>query len=129
EIAELRCAGFAVSAGDNALRPGIAPVTARLETDRLRVVKGCCPNLLREASLYRYSEDRTDRRSESPVDEHNHALAALRYLVSAIDARQMARLKGKETAREPAAEQPAPAKKAERKWLSVRNEFLWRRLI
>src|SRR5262249_56482729 len=103
EIAELRCAGFAVSAGDNALRPGIAPVTARLETDRLRIVPGCCPNLLREASLYRYSEDRTDRRSETPVDEHNHALAALRYLWSAIDARQMARMKGKCAASENAA--------------------------
>jgi hypothetical protein len=129
EIAELRCAGFHVSAGDNSLRPGIGAVTARLETDRLRIVQGCCANLRREASLYRYSEDRTDRRSETPVDEHNHALAALRYLVSAIDARQMARLKGKETARETVAEEPARAKKPERKWLSVRNEWLWRRLF
>src|SRR5262249_52817641 len=110
EIAELRCAGFAVSAGDNALRPGIAPVTARLETDRLRIVPGCCPNLLREASLYRYSEDRTDRRSEAPVDEHNHALAALRYLVSAIDARQMARLNGKTEAGEAAGGDKAKAR-------------------
>src|SRR5262249_60555173 len=54
-------------------------------------------------SLYRYSDDRTDRRSETPVDEHNHALAALRYLVSAIDARQMARMKGKCAASENAA--------------------------
>src|SRR5262245_9180331 len=28
--------------------------------------------------VYRYSQDRTDRRAETPVDEHNHALAALR---------------------------------------------------
>src|SRR5262249_24098479 len=111
EIAELRCAGFHISAGDNALRPGIAAVTARLETDRLRICPGCCPNPLREASLYRYSEDPTDRRSETPVDEHNHALAALRYLVSAIDARQMARLNGKTEAGEASAEDTAKARK------------------
>jgi hypothetical protein len=60
-----------------------------LETDRLKIVAGACPNLLREASLYRYSDDRTDRRPETPLDEHNHALDALRYLVSMIDHRQM----------------------------------------
>src|SRR6266513_387863 len=35
ERAELRCAGFVVHAGDNALRPGIAAVTARLENGTL----------------------------------------------------------------------------------------------
>jgi hypothetical protein len=87
----LRCAGFTVRAGDNALRPGIAAVSARLENGTLRVVAGCCPNLLSEASLYRYSDDPRDRRAEVPVDEHNHALAALRYLISRLDAHQMAR--------------------------------------
>jgi hypothetical protein len=53
-------------------------VTARPETDRLKIFAGACHNLLREASLYRCSDDRTDRRSENPVDEHNHALDALR---------------------------------------------------
>ena len=40
---ELRCAGFCVREGNNAVRPGIAAVTARLEDGRLRVVAGCCP--------------------------------------------------------------------------------------
>src|SRR5262249_32777234 len=40
EIAELRCAGFAVRRGDNALRPGIAAVSARLGDGSLRVVEG-----------------------------------------------------------------------------------------
>jgi len=129
DINELHCAGFAISAGDNAIRPGIAAITARLEAGRLRVVEGACPNLLREAGLYRYSEDRTDRRSESPVDEHNRALDALRYLVSVIDARQMARMKGKGGAGEPAAEGAGEAKKPEKKWLSYRNERLWTRIF
>jgi hypothetical protein len=129
DINELHCAGFTISRGDNPIRPGIAAVTARLETDRLRVAQGACPNLLREASLYRYSEDRADRRSETPVDEHNHALDALRYLVSAIDARQMARMKGKGGAGEPATEAVEKVKKPEKTWLSLRNEALWTRIF
>ena len=95
DIDELNYAGFVVSAGINDIRPGIAAVTARPETDCLKIAAGACPNLLRERSLYRYSDDRTDRRSENPVDDHNHALDALRYLVSKIDQRQMARFMGK----------------------------------
>ena len=60
EIAELRCAGFAVSAGDNSLRLGIAAVAARLDNGTLKVLAGACPSLLREASLYRYSDDPAD---------------------------------------------------------------------
>jgi hypothetical protein len=59
---ELRCAGLVVREGANALRPGIAAVTARLESGTLRVVEGRCPNLLAEAGLYRYSDDPRGRR-------------------------------------------------------------------
>jgi hypothetical protein len=91
ERSELRCAGFTVREGNNALRPGIGAVSARLENGTLRVLEGRCPNLLAEAGLYRYSDDERDGHAEVPVDEHNHALAALRYLISRIDARHMAR--------------------------------------
>jgi len=86
ERSELRCAGFEVRKGDNALRSGIAAVSARIEDGTLRVVEGCCRNLLAEAELYRYSDEEDDRLAETPKDDHNHALAALRYLVSKIDA-------------------------------------------
>ena len=62
------------------------------------------------------------------MDEHNHALDALRYLVSAIDARQMARMKGKSGVGETAAEEAGKAKRPEKKWLSLRNEALWTRI-
>jgi hypothetical protein len=75
-----------------------------LETDCLRIVQGACSNLLREASLYRYCEDPTDCRSEAAADDHNHALDALRYVVSGIDGQQMARMKGKARAGDPATE-------------------------
>jgi hypothetical protein len=130
ERCELRCAGFVVRAGDNALRPGIAAVSARLESGRLRVVAGCCPNLLSEASLYRYSDDPNDRRAEVPVDENNHALAALRYLISRLDAHQMARNRhGPRTTDAPDSDAASnPAARRVRPWLRLDNEALWTHL-
>jgi hypothetical protein len=91
ERAELRCAGFVVHAGNNDLRSGIAAVSARIEDGTLRVVKGACPNLLAEAVRYRYGEGPAGQGGEAPMDEHNHALAALRYLITRLDERRQAR--------------------------------------
>jgi hypothetical protein len=121
EISELRCAGFTVSKGGAAIAPGIAAVTARIQTGRLRIIQGTCPNLLDEAGKYRYSNDPRDRNAEVPIDQHNHALGALRYLVSRIDARKMARPLPESPRREPA---PEPAKN-ENNWLRIDNEALW----
>ncbi len=134
EREELRCANFKVREGNNALRPGIAAVSARVADDALRVVAGCCPNLLREAGLYCYGPDPAERRSEVPVDRDNHALAALRYLISRLDEHRMARHRPTPAAAEapaaPAADgvaAPPPAKpvKPKPRWLSIYNEFLW----
>jgi hypothetical protein len=109
EIAEMRAAGLVVRPGDNALRPGIAAVSARLATGRLRVVRNACPALLREAGLYRYpSAAERVRDGENPVDEHNHALAALRYLVAGLDTRFLARLRRQGPQPEESSK-PAPA--------------------
>jgi hypothetical protein len=99
EIHELRLAGFTVRRGVNDIRAGIAAVTARIETDRLRIHAKQCPNLLREAALYRYPTHKDGTAAtEKPIDEHNHALAALRYLVSQLDRRIMAKFRGTATA-------------------------------
>jgi hypothetical protein len=121
ERCELRCAGFTVLAGDNSMRTGVAAVSARLQSGRLRVVKGSCPNLLAEAALYRYSDEAQERRAEVPVDEHNHALAALRYLISRLDQRHMAR--------EAPPTAPPPTPPARKRWLRYDNEALWTRLF
>jgi hypothetical protein len=107
EIAELRAGGLAVRRGDNDIRLGIAAVSARLRTGRLKVLGRACPNLLAEARLYRYPTA-AERAlcGENPVDEHNHALAALRYLISRLDARFIARLRRRPTPEEP--DVPAP---------------------
>jgi hypothetical protein len=39
---------------------------------------------LHEAERYRYGDAPADSRAEAPVDEHNHALTALRYLTSRL---------------------------------------------
>ena len=92
DISELRFANFKVRKGNNAIALGIAAVNARLADGRLRILDGACPNLLMEAGLYRYESDsKSSHRGETPADEYNHALGALRYLVSRLDARKMAR--------------------------------------
>ena len=93
EIRALRSAGLVVRPAVNAIRPGIAAVSARLQTGRLRVLRSACPHLLREATLYRYPSGNEADRGENPVDADNHALAALRYLVAGLDARFLARFR------------------------------------
>jgi hypothetical protein len=94
EIEELRRAGLRVRKGANEIQAGIAAVTARLSTGRLRIVRSACPNLFAEAQLYRYGQPPiSGMASEVPVDAHNHALAALRYLVGQLDVGFLARLR------------------------------------
>jgi hypothetical protein len=121
--AELLCAGFQVRRGVNRLRPGIAAVTARLENGGLRIQAGSCPNLLAEAQLYRY-DDQPAGRAESPLDEHNHALDALRYLICGLDARRLAR-----GSAAPAGDGPAPRRPEPKPWLRLDNEALWTPLL
>ena len=103
----------------NKLRPGIAAVSARLQSNALRIQAGRCPNLLAEAQLYRYDDTR-EGEGESPLDRHNHALDALRYLIYAVDARHLA------GPRPPPAEAPDPKPAPKQKpWLRYDNEALW----
>ena len=120
ERCELHWAGFTVREGNNAIRQGVAAVTARLENGTLKVVEGACANLLAEASLYRWDESGRGR-AETPVDEHNHALAALRYLVSGLDGNGA--VWRREHAAAARAARPKPAS-----WLDPKKEWLWTRL-
>jgi hypothetical protein len=130
ERAELRCADFKVREGVNALRVGIAAVSARLENESLRIVQGSCPNLLAEAGLYRYSDHPADRCAEVPVDDHNHALAALRYLIGSLDRRRMARIPKPRAPQAPLSTEtlespPKPKPKPKPWWLD--NDKIWMR--
>ena len=121
EIAELRCAGFHVHRGNNALRPGIAAVSARVENGTLKVVQDRCPNLLAEAALYRY-DSANKKCAETPLDAHNHALAALRYLISKLDHHRMA---GNPNVAAAPTEQRPPARRERTYQEMVEDERLW----
>jgi hypothetical protein len=93
EILELKAAGLTITRGDNDENPGIAAVRARVETGTLKVLDGACPNLLAESKQYRY-DPRAGEHGQKVLKEYDHALDALRYLVSRIDYLRMARRKG-----------------------------------
>lgn len=81
EITQLRTGGFTIKRSINDIAAGITVVRMLIETGRLKVCGWRCPNLMSEAQLYRYAtQDEGRNPGEVPVDEHNHALAALRYL-------------------------------------------------
>ena len=75
---------------------------ARLASGKLKVLAGRCPNLLAEAELYRFSDAPDERDNETPLSAHNHALDALRYLITRLDAHKMA-----QQARDPPSEPAA----------------------
>lgn len=133
ERQELVVAGLTVRKGDNDIRAGIAGVSARIATGRLRVCEQTCPNLVRESRLYRYPDDQEKAyMGEKPIDKDNHALAALRYLVSRLDARFMARFRKRgndatpeELAAEEKEEQEQIKAKGSKPWLRLDNDELW----
>jgi hypothetical protein len=61
------------------------------------------PESAREGKLYRYPtpQERVVI-GERPIDENNHALGALRYLITRLDARFIAKLRSKAPAQGPA---------------------------
>ncbi len=133
EIEELRAAGLIVRRADNDIRAGISAVTARLRTGRLKVCASSCPNLVRESRLYRYpTQEERAYLGENPIDSDNHALAALRYLISRLDGRFLARFRKKssdplEVSRSVPDDRPADnrSSKPARPWLRLDNEELW----
>jgi hypothetical protein len=138
EIAEFRRAGLKILRGDNGIQAGIAAVHARLRTGRLRVLRSTCPNLLAEAKLYRYpksgisnsssesgSTDVGFTGSEAPIDQYNHALAALRYLVSRLDVGFLARFRRRSDEKSDARVPDASGEIASRRSLRLNDDQLW----
>jgi hypothetical protein len=129
EIEQLICGGFTVGRGKNDLRQGIAAVSARIEDGTLKILPGRCPNLLAEADLYRYSTAAEDKKAETPVDDNNHALAALRYLISQLDRGRLGRRNRQVTAQQEKEDKEKKLEAAQKEWLSVTNEALWTRVF
>jgi hypothetical protein len=62
---------------------------------------------------------RAERRAENPVDENNHALAALRYLISRLDARHMVKRPPDERYLAPRPSRPSIDEDDERWWIPL----------
>jgi hypothetical protein len=126
DITELIGGGFTVGRGKNDLRQGIAAVSARLEDGTLKILPGRCPNLLHEAELYRYSTEPEARKAETPEDNNNHALAALRYLISRLDTGKLGRRPRPASAQQEKEDKKARLNAAQKKWMRWTNPALWR---
>lgn len=127
ERAELRRADFTILQGTNAIRPGIAAVAARIQSGRLRVLAGQCPNLVLESGMYRY--DPRLPGAESPIDAYNHAMDALRYLIYGLDALRLVRPRRAAAAEKQSVSETsaalAPPDSEPKPWLRPDNEALW----
>jgi len=113
EIEEFRAAGHTIRKGHNDIRLGIAAITARLRSGRLKVNFLRCQQLCAEAKLYRYP-NASERAviGENPIDENNHALGALRYLISRLDSRFIGKLRKTMTTEGPIEDDPQEAQEA-----------------
>lgn len=89
-IADMTAYGLALHPANNDIDLGIIAVTERIKTQRLRVCSRICHHTIDEASKYRYpNEEDTSALStlhnEKPIDDNNHAMDAIRYLIRGLD--------------------------------------------
>ena len=107
-------AGHEALQGTNDIRGGIARVREWLALGLIKIMPGACPNLLEEAQRYRYDTDPRHSRAELPVDEYNHGMAALRYLIMGLP-RPKGRLE----------EKTATAEEKQAAEIQARRRYLW----
>jgi len=89
-ILKLRRGGHRIKKAKKAIHAGIEAVNSRILTGRLKIVKNRCPALISEAETYTYTEDEDDPGTDIPIDNFNHAMDALRYLIMGIDHKRAA---------------------------------------
>ena len=126
----MRCAGIAVRRANNARELGIQAVSARIANGTLKIVESACPRLVSEFRLYAF-KPAEDGAFRAETEGPDHALDALRYLISKLDWRRMARTPIAPSpidSASDAAPPPPPPAKPKRPWLSVHNEQLWTRI-
>jgi PBSX family phage terminase large subunit len=68
--------------GKDSIKSGINSVRALFKANRLHIHKNC-QNLIQELETYAYPEKKSNSNEyENPIKEHDHALDALRYVLS-----------------------------------------------
>lgn len=81
ERMELAALGIKTHPANKDMVMGIHAVRARFALDKLKIVRGRCPNLLREMAAYEWGPDDKPKKGS----EGDHAMDALRYLVASLD--------------------------------------------
>jgi PBSX family phage terminase large subunit len=66
------------------IETGIALVESRLNAGYLETYS-CCVNLIREVDEYEYAKDKNGNTKTVPVDQNNHTVDAMRYLIAGMD--------------------------------------------
>jgi phage terminase large subunit len=78
---ELAALGIKTLPANKDIAMGIHSVRARFATDKIKIVRSRCPNLLREMSAYEWGPDDKPKKGT----EGDHAMDAMRYMVAGID--------------------------------------------
>jgi len=111
----------------NPILHGIDLVSERIRTGRLKIVRNEGTKwLIREAGMYHYDPEKA---GENPVDEDNHSMDALRYLIVGLDRGKVAHDpymdEGVVKAREDAALEAEKAEQARRQAVALEDEDRW----
>lgn len=68
---------------------GIIMVNGRIYSNKLKVIENRCPAAIAEAEQYHYPEKNEEVVGDKPIDKDNHAMDALRYLITGHDRKQV----------------------------------------
>jgi PBSX family phage terminase large subunit len=76
--------GIRVRDAINDVIPGIRLVASLFHTNKLKINKTKCPNLIKEFSSYIWDEKASEKGNEKPVKDSDHCCDSLRYLAFTI---------------------------------------------
>ncbi len=84
-IQELSNVDIPAIPANNDIMQGIAKHYEMIKSGKYKILRGAAPNLLDEYSVYHWPEPKDlkpdqDAKTVRPVDQHNHAMDAIRYL-------------------------------------------------
>ena len=81
-IYDLKTVGLDARKAKNELDYGIAEVYNRLDSGLIKIDYNRCPHTIEEFGMYRYDEDDSGAiMKTTPIDQDNHCMDALRYLI------------------------------------------------
>lgn len=90
QILKLKKGGHKVRKANKNIEAGIIAVNGRILTGRLKIIVNRCPAIKAEGELYSYTDDEDDPGSDKPIDEFNHVMDSLRYMIMGIDHKKAA---------------------------------------